>query len=59
MDKTVDGSTIFLNSRSEEKAAKKYEQERQVKLEKLYASLQNQYEKREATRGRHLVHIHY
>ncbi|NXD78619.1 BRCA2 protein, partial [Halcyon senegalensis] len=50
MEKTPAGSHVFRNSRAEEREAAKHAEDRQKKLEALFAKFQAEYEKHEAER---------
>ncbi len=44
LEKKADGSSVFRNARSEEKAARQFDQECQRRMEQLYSKLQQEYE---------------
>lgn len=47
MEKTSAGSYVFRNSRAEEREATKHAEDKQKKLEALFAKIQAEYEKHE------------
>ena len=45
MEKMIDGSSIWRCERAEQRAARKYEQDRNNHMEKLFSKLQAEFEK--------------
>ncbi|CAH1268296.1 BRCA2 [Branchiostoma lanceolatum] len=51
MEKYPSGSSVFRSRRAEEKAARKHEEDRNRRMEKLYSQIQDRFERRTAGKG--------
>ncbi|CAH1778041.1 unnamed protein product [Owenia fusiformis] len=53
MEKHKEGGTVFRNERAEQKAAKLFNDEKQMRLEKLYSKVQLEFESRDGKPGKY------